>query len=372
MGVCSSKETPRASRDITQWKVDDGAAGGSSGNDADDKSAAEDGAGTAASRDVEVEIPALNSIAYNAQCHGEELCLTGWEDGTIRSLDWRSRRVTDSWKPHSRAVNRLVVGDRNVYSCSRDTTIAISTPDAQISAATDATWTVSKLCAHTLNVAAIAVNKEERALCSGGRDTQTIFWDLETTTAVTKNTTPQNVITCSKWTPNEPLVVQGSEDLSLKIWDQRTSLRCPAQTYRGYIYFALAVDVSPDANYILTSSKGFNGVGGEVRVWDRRMGQQILEFSGHQQDATGCCFIDSAGHEVLTPVSVSKDGTVKMWDSTSGELLCERQERSSGMFTGVCRVGNTSTVLASTFGGQVHAYSFSGDTSELVSLDPES
>jgi WD40 repeat protein len=276
------------------------------------------------------------------------------------------------WTHGSRAVNRLVAGGRNVYSCSRDTTIAISTPDPQTSTASEMSWTVRKLSAHTLNVAAIAVDEEERALCSGGRDTQTIFWDLETSTAVAKNTTSQNVITCSKWIPKEPLVVQGSEDLSLKIWDQRTSLRCPAQTYRGYVYFALAVDVSPDANYILTSSKGFNGVGAEVRVWDRRMEQQILEFAGHQQDATGCCFISSTGHEMLTPVSVSKDGTVKVWDSTNSEMLCERQELSSGMFTGICRVGDSSTVLASTFGGQVHAYSFSGDTNQLVSLDPES
>lgn len=365
MGACNSKEPPRQGRDLSKWKVEAPA------SSVDDGGEATPVPTTAAARDVDVELPALNSIAFNANFHDETMCLTGWEDGTVRKLDWRSKRVVETWKPHSRAVNRLVVGDTRVYTCSRDTTVAITArhngngdkdglPDA-------------KLCGHTLNVATIAVNQEERTLCSGGRDTQTILWDLETVTATAKNTIPQNVITCSKWVPNEPLVAQGSEDLSVKIWDARSALRTPVQTYRGYIYFALSVDVSPDGNYIVTSSKGFNGVGAEVRVWDRRTGQQLMELAGHQQDATSCCFttMSSGDSSIPFPVSVSKDGTIKAWDTAAKELLCERHEAATGMYTGVCSVSGSSraAVLASTFSGHVHAYAFSPDSRQLVPLD---
>lgn len=372
MGACSSKEPPKPARDMARWRVDDGCEQEEAAGDGDERSMdrGQDEDAKEAKRvelELELELPALNAVASNAARLGERLCLTAWEDGSVRSVDWRSRQVVEVWKPHARSVNRLVVGDKRVYSCSRDTTVAVSTRTESLGDA----WRVSKLEGHSLNVSTIAVNQQETSLCSGGRDTQTIMWDLATATAVARNTIPQNVITCSKWIPNEPLVVQGSEDLSLKVWDERTALRTPVQTYRGYVYFALAVDVSADSRYILTSSKGFNGIGGEIRIWDRRMDKQVLECTGHQQDATACCFMEIEKGVMPTPVSVSKDGSIKIWDIATSELLCERQEVSSGMFTGLCRVGDSTTLLASTFGGQIHAYSFSSDSNSIIALESE-
>lgn len=75
----------------------------------------------------------------------------------------------------------------------------------------------------------------------------------------------------------------------------------------------LALDISADGRYLLTASKGFNGVGCEARVWDLRGGKGDSEggmgmvlppsgtacqirspYTGHQQDATGCAFLPLA------------------------------------------------------------------------------
>uniref|UniRef100_K3WSF6 Uncharacterized protein n=1 Tax=Globisporangium ultimum (strain ATCC 200006 / CBS 805.95 / DAOM BR144) TaxID=431595 RepID=K3WSF6_GLOUD len=341
---------------------------------------------------------ALNCVAYHASFTDTQQCLTGWEDGTIKKSTWQAASLSASfsdnnesivttWKPHERAVNRIVLGKSAelIYSCSRDTTIALTSHIASKSSSPSSSSRKQPqpvyLRGHHLNVSTIAVNDDETSLCSGGRDTQTIFWDLTTGRLKAKNTTSQNVITCSKWVPVEPLVVQGSEDLTLKLWDERTNLRAPAQSFHGYVYFALCVDVSPDGNYFLTSSKGFNGVGCEVRIWDRRTGKQLYEFNGHQQDTTSCCFLPSAtgsssndsvtspadsvrASAIPIPVTASKDGSVKVWDAATSSVLCEALEPSGGMFTSICAV-DSSTVLASTFADEVHQFAFNGDEKSL-------
>ena len=57
-----------------------------------------------------------------------------------------------------------------------------------------------------------------------------------------------------------------------------------SQTFTGYVYFPLCMSISNDGNLIMTGSKGFNGVGCEIRLWDIRMNKQYIELNGHQQD----------------------------------------------------------------------------------------
>ncbi|KAL4111342.1 hypothetical protein PRIC1_003023 [Phytophthora ramorum] len=364
MGACTSKDANRSPRNLAKWKVEDETPTSVDGAAATPTGADDQAVSAAHESDL-----ALNCVAYSSFLGGD--CLTAWEDGSIQRRNWRTAAsdVVSVWSPHTRAVNRLVIGDQLqlIYSCSRDTTVAI-TPISD----KPASETATVLRGHQLNVSTIAVDDAEQLLCSGGRDTQTIFWDLATSHIAAKNTTPQNVVTCSTWLPREALVAQGSEDLSVKLWDPRTPLRVPAQTLRGFVYFPLSIaaygsDSEEDSTYLLTSSKGFNSVGCEARVWDRRTGKQVIEFQGHQQDATACCFLprtaDSRELEVesavlpMLPVTASKDGTVKVWDAASTSPLAEAHaDGAKRMFTSMCKVDD-STLLASTFGGQVFAYS---------------
>ncbi|DAZ97201.1 TPA: hypothetical protein N0F65_003832 [Lagenidium giganteum] len=347
MGVCGSRDAAGAAspRDLSRWRTDEGA---------NERANAEDEASSQQQVQVDAGELALNHVTYGPNM--QDTCLTAWEDGSIKRVLWREQnRVVQSWEVHSRAVNRIVLGPTTgtAYSCSRDTTIAATRLD--VDNAEPARFT-----GHKLNVSTIAVSENEASLCSGGRDTQTIIWDCQTQKPKATNTTAQNVITCSKWiTSSDTLVVQGSEDLSVKVWDERSSLRTPVQTIHGYVYFPLCVDVSDDGWYILTSSKGFNGVGCEGRVWDRRTGKLVTQFLGHQQDSTACCFIprrDKSNTSIQLAATASKDGTVKIWDANSGNEpahSCEAHEPTARMFTSLVVV-SPMTLLASTFTGTVH------------------
>ncbi|RHY89052.1 hypothetical protein DYB37_001782 [Aphanomyces astaci] len=179
--------------------------------------------------------------------------------------------------------NYLVLANSSLYSCSRDTTIARHS-------LTDDNAIPTTFAGHSLTVSALAIDPSEGHLASGSRDTSVSLWDVATATRLQHTSTSQNIVTCMAWVPSDAHVVaQGGEDLRLRLWDTRTWKN--VQTIDGYVYFPLSLACSPDGHYLFTSSKGFNAVGCEGRVWDRRTGKQVAEMTGHSQDATACAYI---------------------------------------------------------------------------------
>ena len=88
----------------------------------------------------------------------------------------------------------------------------------------------------------------------------------------------------------------------------------------------------------------------------------MREFTGHQQDAVACCFLNNVASEnklcalpqplpaprrrpsqltaapplplvVCRFATASKDETIRVWDSVTGAVLCERRDTGSGAFT---------------------------------------
>jgi WD40 repeat protein len=152
-----------------------------------------------------------------------------------------------------------------------------------------------------------------RLISSGSRDTTVRIWDVEKQAESCRNKAQRNVVTDVRWLSGysghviaQVLVVwmvvydvgilerslepQGSEDLNVKLWDTRTpGVLKLLNKLDGYVYFPvrlgifvivwggvdcfhpvfplqMCIDGTPDGNYLVTSSKGFNSVGAEARV----------------------------------------------------------------------------------------------------------
>jgi len=188
---------------------------------------------------------------------------------------------------------------------------------------------------HSLNITALALNPSESLLCSGSRDTTVCLWDVTTGALVRRKKTSRNLVTCLKWL-SESTVVQGSEDLKLRVWDCRDHVIEAAATMTGYVYFPLCMDVIEE-HYVCTGSKGFDGVGCEVRLWDMRKNQCVKEMSGHRQSVVGCQFYGSKD----TIVTVSKDQMLKIWSVECHTCVADVLGQTSSQFTCVAaaRVG---------------------------------
>ena len=59
----------------------------------------------------------------------------------------------------------------------------------------------------------------------------------------------------------------------IRLWDVRTLSKPAAVLENEYVYFPLCCDCS--GPYVLTGSNGFNSVGCELRLWDRRTLKQV-------------------------------------------------------------------------------------------------
>jgi WD40 repeat protein len=156
---------------------------------------------------------------------------------------------------------------------------------------------------------------------SGSRDYFVRFWDVETGQCTFwPEVVQQNVVTDLRWMNNgETAVLQASEDLQLRLWDVRT--KSVAQAFDDGPYFALHCDVSPCGNYFLTGHNGFEGVGCEIKLFDRRADRKCLSIQCASQAVTDACFLHVEGggsgggsSSGLFAACASKDGSLRCWD----------------------------------------------------------
>lgn len=108
------------------------------------------------------------------------------------------------------------------------------------------------------------------------------------------------------------LLYQGSEDLSVRVWDIRSADSQPSMHLTGYVYFPLCMSLQESGHLLATGTKGFNAVGCGVMLWDlRNTSKPLHELKGHTQDVTGCSFLPGNQDTII---SACKDGSVFVWD----------------------------------------------------------
>lgn len=239
------------------------------------------------------------------------------DDMRICRFNWRDMGLTPQYfDGHEKAVNRVVVFGKFVWSVSRDLSLrqwCLETgSELQKIAQT-----------HALNPSAVVA--QNNRVYTGSRDYSVKGWDVETGKCITSYSCPRNIVTAIELDNDGNLLYQASEDLCVRVWDTRTSASSvPAVHMTDFVYFPLSIDKHPTNNTLATGCKGFDASGCQVKLWDlRSTSKPVVEFLGHTQDVTACKF--SLDGTLL--VSVSKDGCIFSWDTvhtTQGPAYCDR------------------------------------------------
>ena len=128
------------------------------------------------------------------------------------------------------------------------------------------------------------------------------------------------------FSPDSTLLASGSWDQTIKIWD--VSQDVCLYTLEGHTSRIWSVAFSPDGNLLSSSSSD-----GTIRLWDIQDGTCLRAWQGHSDDV---CKYDvrkvafaplsttlngEPNNQTFILASAGLDGTVKLWDSTTGGCL---------------------------------------------------
>jgi Prp8 binding protein len=99
-----------------------------------------------------------------------------------------------------------------------------------------------------------------------------------------------------------PLVVSGSDDCSIKIWDQR---KRGATASLNNTYQVTAVTFSDTAEQVVTG-----GIDNVVKVWDLRKNAVVQALAGHNDTITGIALSPDGSYALTNAM----DNTLRIWD----------------------------------------------------------
>jgi len=115
----------------------------------------------------------------------------------------------------------------------------------------------------------------------------------------------------ASWTPNPTLVLVGSRDQTIGVWDIARNER--VSVLRGHRGIPRAADTNADGTRVVT---GCSHRDTSVKLWDLRSGDCLRTLDGH---ADGVYSLAFRGDDQVA--SGSRDTTIRLWDLTSGATL---------------------------------------------------
>ncbi|ODN00958.1 U5 small nuclear ribonucleoprotein 40 kDa protein, partial [Orchesella cincta] len=156
---------------------------------------------------------------------------------------------------------------------------------------------------HGGTICDLRFNFDGTALYTASVDKTVGVWDVSTGSRIKRlkgHTNFVNAVGEAKTGP--PLVVSGSDDAQVRVWDIR---RRGSVVNLNSVYQVTAVSFGESAQQIVSG-----GIDNEIKVWDLRKAEIAFTLKGHTDTIT-CLDLSPDGSYVL---SNSMDGTMRIWD----------------------------------------------------------
>jgi WD40 repeat protein len=218
---------------------------------------------------------------------------------------------------------------------------------------------------HTEPVECVAFSSDGQRVLSGSSDGLALCWEADYGRELNFCAAHAHAVTSVAFAPGGLFVTGSDRDAVIRLWQIPESGKtlppslaispntapptAPGEGVRfaGHRNGVSCVAVSPDGHQVLTGSglcdlEGKTGIGSEneLRLWDRRSGQELRRLRGHTKPVLRVVF-SRDGKQAL---SGSMDGTVRQWDLAAGREV--RALSGLGEVRGIAWLREGRTALA--------------------------
>ncbi|OKL63844.1 hypothetical protein UA08_00435 [Talaromyces atroroseus] len=223
---------------------------------------------------------------------------------------------THTLKTHNGPVNTVTFSSypgTYVLTGSTDRAIHLSRalPSSNTQSLVETIHPIQKYEAHGYSVLDIAVSSDNSRFASVGGDRQVFLWDVEQGATVRRWSGHSSRVEAVQFAGEEDsVVVTGSADTTINLWDAKSSSYKPIQSLTEASDTVSSLHVHMPSYSIASGSYD-----GRVRIYDLRMGRTTVDVVAHPVTSVRC---SADGNAVLVS---SLDGTIRMLDRTDGKLL---------------------------------------------------
>ncbi|KAL1974858.1 hypothetical protein VTN31DRAFT_5062 [Thermomyces dupontii] len=247
-------------------------------------------------------------------------------------------------KTHNGPVNAVIFSSypgTYLLTGSSDRAIHLSRaiPTSTGRTVVETTQPIQKYEVHAYSVLDIAVAGDNSRFASVGGDRQVYLWDVEQGTTVRRWSGHSSRVEAVQFAgEGDSVVVSGSADTTISVWDTKSNSHKPIQT------FTEATDtVSTLHVHMPTYSIASGSYDGRVRIYDLRMGQMTVDVVGQPVASVRC----SADGQALLVSSL--DSRIRMLDRLDGKLLKAFGGEEQNAKFGTQSYRNTSLRIRSVF-----------------------
>eukprot|EP00873_Tetraselmis_striata_P012888 jgi/Tetstr1/433152/TSEL_022484.t1 len=256
---------------------------------------------------------AVTSVVFNSNM---KQLITGSLDSTVMVWNFKPQMRAYRFAGHKAAVYSVDYSASNglLASGSKDKTVRLWQPTVEGKS------TILK--AHTATVRCVNFSADGRSLLTASDDKTLKVGPQPLPVSAAHRVVPAgaevqhtlsghlNWVRTCELSPDGRLVVSGSDDKTVKLWDVR-SKEC-VRTFNDEAGMINAVKFHPDGTCIASS-----GTNNAIQLHDLRTNQLVQHYSAHQGAVTSIAFHPS-GNFLL---SSSYDATLRVWDLREGQLF---------------------------------------------------
>lgn len=256
------------------------------------------------------------SIACITAMHSSTQVVTGSHNGDITLWNCDSFEVQQTFHAHQGGVVSLQVSkdDSFIVSASSDKTVGF----CRVSGGH-----AEQLVGHSDAVLCVSLMNGELSAISGSKDKTVRMWNLITKTCERTFTGHTGAVGCLASTSDTRIIVSGSADFTIRVWSTETG-EC-LHTLEGHHDSIKCLRITDDNRFAIAGSHEGKD---QLLLWDLKTGSCARKFTGHTHAVMNLDLLprdkhlsghrDGDSHVLVTS---SRDGTIKLWNVASAELI---------------------------------------------------